>query len=368
MSYNEICLFGSGTGRSGGWLVTNIMCVHSKIMVFTERVHFFRFIYGQYDHLSPKNVERMLHHLRLRIGLRFSVAFEVEPVLNSIINRGEITYTTCYQEIMKWLLATTDKSIWGEYAPMSWRSIPQFLDMFQNGNVFHVYRDLRGVLASWDKMSFMPDNLYLNQIFNWIDSINHILRFKETLPRERYLPIKFEDIHAHPEKTVHGICNFLEVPFEEQLLCPERWPDLFDQRYVIPNVSSHDKKRRYGFHTKLTDNWHKSLQPLQVTLSEFLARDQLGSMGYECSNHYDASDLHYGIKLLTQQPFLLENFQRLLSSGEGTQILPNDPTDPKNWSAGENYCEKFVDTPIFQEYISELDKVESYIDKKYDCK
>lgn len=365
MTSQAPCVFGSGTGRSGGWLVTNLMCVHSKIMVFNERIHFFRFVYGRYDPLTPQNVERMLRHMQLRLSVRFGVELTVEPILESVLARAPISYTSCYQEIMRWLLGTTGKDIWGEYAPMQWRSIPNFINMFPEGKAFHVYRDVRGVLASWRRMSFMPDNLYLNIVFNWIDSINHLRRFREVLPADRYLPIRFEDVHSRPEETAHRICSFLGVTFEPQLLQPERWPDLFDRRYVEANVSSHDRKTYYGFHQKLSDNWRAALKHWQVAVAEFLAREQLEAMGYECSQQYEARDLHEGLKIITAHPLLLKNLHILLATGEGTQALPNDPTDPRNWSAGEGFFDKFVDTPAYAGYVAKLDAIEAAIAKKY---
>jgi hypothetical protein len=359
------CIYGTATGRSGGWLVTDILSVHSKVVVFTERVHFFRFVHGRYDPLTPKNVERMLHHQRLRLGVRFGVVIEVEPILAAIVARGPVTYTSCYEEIMRWLLGTTGKAIWGEYAPLEWRSIPLFLQMFPDGKAFHIYRDLRAVLASWAKKSFMPDSLYLNIIFNWIDSINHLRRYRELFPADRYHTIKFEDIHAEPERTIGRLCEFIGVPVEPQQLRPEAWPDLFDRRYIWANVSSHDRKTYYGFHTKLSENWRAALKPWQLALAEFLARQQLEAMGYACGEQYRASDLHEGLEILTAQPVLLKNLQVLLATGEGTPAMPNDPTDPRNWSAGADSFDKFVDTPAYGEYVAKLDEMEAAIAKKY---
>ena len=365
MTSHAPCIFGSGTGRSGGWLVTDILSVHSKVMVFTERVHFFRFVYGRYDPLTPKNVERMLHHQRLRLSVRFGVAIEVEPILAAIVKRGQLTYQTCYEEIMRWLLRTTGKTIWGEYAPMQWRSIPLFRKMFPDGKIFHIYRDVRGVFASWAKMSFMSDHLYLNIIFNWIDSINHLRRYRETFPADRYHTIKFEDIHADPEGTIGRLCAFIGVEVEPQQLQPEKWPDLFDRRYIKANVSSHDRKTYYGFHRKLSENWRSALKPWQLAIVEFLAREQLEAMGYSCSEQYNARDLHEGLKILTAHPLLFKHFQILLATGEGTQTLPNDPADPRNWSAGDGFFDKFVDTPAYADYVANLEAMEAAVAKKY---
>src|SRR5688572_24946308 len=217
-------LFGSGTMRSGGTLTCNILSVHSKIIVFSELVHFYRHVAGRYDPLGRKDVERMLHHQRIRLKHRFGIDLDVAAVMREIDAR-ERTYADCYDEMMKFFLRQTGKTIWGDYATLHWRDIPSFLDMFPGSKAFHVYRDPRGLLSSFGKLSFMPDNQYLNCIFNWIDSVNHIKRYRETLPPDRYMVVRFEDIHANPERMARDLCSFVGVEFEEEIgraSCRER--------------------------------------------------------------------------------------------------------------------------------------------------
>ena len=47
---------------------------------------------------------------------------------------------------------------------MNWRSIPHFLDMFDDGCVIHLIRDPRAVFSSWKKLSSIPNYAYLNCI------------------------------------------------------------------------------------------------------------------------------------------------------------------------------------------------------------
>jgi len=361
------CIFGVGTGRSGGWLATNIMSVHSRVMAFNERVHFFRFYYKKYDPLTPRNVERMIRHLCLRLDARFGLQLAPDPMIDSVFANPSITYKSCYVAIMRYLSNLAGREIWVEYAPMTWRSVPVFMGMFPDeGRAFHIYRDPRGVLASWKRMSFMPSNLYLNQIFNWIDSINHLLRFREMYSRERFLPLRFEDIHLHPEETVNAICELMGITVEPQQLMPERWPDLFDERFVEANVSAHDGKRYYGFNPKLIDNWKNVLNPWEVALTDLLARPQMEAMGYEPTETGRFDDIRKGLEIIRNEPFLLRNLQNLLSTGEGTQDLPNDPTKPENWGAADGFS-KFIDTPHYDRYVRDIEAIESFVRKKYEC-
>lgn len=361
------CVFGVGTGRSGGWLATNIMSVHSQVMAFNERVHFFRFYYQKYDPLTPQNVERMIRHMCLRLDARFDLKLNPEPMIADVLSGLPITYKTCYAAIMRYLSGLAGRPIWVEYAPITWRSIPVFMSMFPNqGRAFHIYRDPRAVLASWKRMSFMPDNLYLNQIFNWIDSINHLLRFRGLYSKEHYLPLHFESIHLRPEEAVKSICDLIGVDVETQQLELERWPELFDPRFVEANVSSHDGKQYFGFNPELIDNWRKVLEPWEIALVEFLAAPQMDVMGYERSEVCRVDDARKGLNTVRAQPFLCRNLQILLTTGEGTQDLPNDPTKPENWAARDGF-KRFVDTPQYHRYLQDIEAVEARLREKYAC-
>lgn len=351
--------------RTGGSLVQNILSINSKISVFSGVVHFFRFIYNRYNPLTVENVERMLHHLRIRLKYRLSIELEVEPILKQITSR-RLSYDVCYDEIMKYLLGMTGKQVWGEYVTLGWREIPKFIEMFPHGKVVHIYRDLRGIIASFGRLSFMPDNLYLNCIFNWIDSINYMRHFKENISPDNYKTIRFEDIHDDPNSIISDLCGFLEVPFEDVMVQPEKWPSLFDGKFVDANISVYTKEKVYGFEPKRSIAWRDALKDWEIILAEFLAKEQLEYAGYECTlSKFDVKDLNYGMDLLKRQQFLRKNLTNLIATGEGSDKTPNDPTDPKNWGSPVDGFAKFVDSPVYQKYIDEINEAEDLVRKKY---
>lgn len=357
-------IFLTGTMRTGASLVGNLLSVHSKIQVFAEKVHFFRFVYGKYDPLTMENAERALHHIRIRWQYRFGVSFDTDSVMANLSEKN-LSYTSLYTEIMNYLCTRTGKEIWAENVTLHWRNIPYFLNMFPNGKAIHVYRDLRGVLASWRKMTFSEEGLFLNVIFNWIDSINCMRRYSETLPTDRYMAVKFEDIHAEPEKFCHKICDFLDVEFEELMMQPEKWAENFNNDFIEANVSSHTKEKVYGFNPERGEQWKNVLDPWEIAVAEFLAHKHMGNAGYEPSMvTYDASDIQRGFSKLVSHPFLLKNLQIFQSTGEGNNLYPTEPTDPRNWASPDGFG-KFPDSDLFQDFERELEEVEHLINAKY---
>jgi hypothetical protein len=354
----------TGTMRTGTSLIGNILSVHPDIQVFAEKVHFFRFIYGRYDPLNLSNVERALRHLQLRWRYRFDLPFDVEAVIAAMAKR-ELSYAALYEEIMRHLALRASRPIWSEVVAFQWRYVPDFLNMFPDAKAIHVFRDVRGVLASWRKMTFMGENLYLNAIFNWIDSINHVVRFKATLPADRYLAVRFEDIHDHPEATCRRICKFLGIEFQQVMIEPEKWAALFRTELVDANVSSHTGEKVYGFEPGRASKWRDVLERWEVALIEFLAHKQMAAGGYEPAlTSYEADELQAGFAKLTAQPFMLANLQAFLASGEGTSRLPNDPTDPSSWGSSDGFG-RFADSPAYLNYQRDLAEIDRNLIAKY---
>ena len=343
--------------RSGSSLVINALSVHSKIIILSDSLHFFRFIYKRYEPLNDKNVYRMLLHQKTRLHYRHGIEFDAEHIYLKIKERG-YTYPVIYDELLEYFCGKTGKEICGDAPAMSWREIPVFLKMFPKGKVIHNYRDLRSVLASWKKLSSMPNNGYLNCIFNWIDSVNYVERFTNTLSKNSYFPLKHEAVVSDPEKWFRKLCEFLEVDFEDNLIKPERWRDFIGDSLVPIAKSSHEGGV-VGFSSKRTARWKEVLEDWELCLVETLGGDILKRLGYELSDKkFSASVFSIALEKLKMNDFLLKNLCIYLAIGEGSKRYPNDPTDARYWAvSGSNKW--WIDTPEAKQYleaIKEIDK------------
>ena len=77
-------LFVTGTMRTGGSLLINLLSAHPKLLILNERVHFFRFVYGRYDPLNHENLDYMLNDQRLRLKYRKGIDLKVDLLRNQI--------------------------------------------------------------------------------------------------------------------------------------------------------------------------------------------------------------------------------------------------------------------------------------------
>jgi hypothetical protein len=366
---NDRPIFITGTMRNGGSLLQNMLSVHSEVLIFAGFILFFRFYHKKYEPLNPENVERMMQHLRLRLKYRRGFDLNVERIIENVIKR-DCSYTACYEEIINELSTYTNKRILGEYVTLGWRNIPDFIEMFPNAKIIHMCRDLRAIVSSFSRTTNMQENLYLNAIFNWVDSVNHIKQYKKELSSEQYLVLKFEDIHENPKATISHLCDFLEIDFEDSMVEPETWTKLFDKNFVDANISAYTFEKVYGFDIARTKKWIQSIDIQDLHLAEFIAGEKLLEMGYTLAlEEFDQNILTKGLNQMTSQPILSKNYEKLKTMNEGTDQSAMDPSDPNNWDVagqeGDLARIKFLDHSTGKRYLKELNSIDNILNEKY---
>ncbi len=364
----EVRILSTGTMRTGGSLLSNLLCSHPKIFVFGERIHFFRFYYNKFNPLNKKSTHRLLEQMRIRLQYRFEIPLDVDSVMAAVLKRG-ISYASIYDEVMKYYLGRVERTIWGEYVAMQWRSIPAFVNMYDNARAIHIYRDPRSVMSSWKKTAYQTEHQHLNTFFNWLDSAQCVERYSRELPASKYLPIKYEDIMAEPEKHTRQLCEFIGVDFQAEMLQPETWHGRLPTQFLINPKSAHEGENIRGFSTSRTKNWVKNLDDSEISVLELVCHDQMKALGYEFHKEaYSPTDVNRGLVTLGSEPKLLMNLHRFLASGEGTPLYFYDPTDPKYWAAARhNISQRFLDAESDDAngYFEELAALEAMLDEKY---
>ncbi|WP_457651370.1 beta-ketoacyl synthase N-terminal-like domain-containing protein [Rhodocaloribacter sp.] len=89
----------------------------------------------------------------------------------------------------------------------------------------------------------------------WTRMNDNILRLAETLPDDRYLLVKYEDLVRTPEAVMRAVCAFLGLPFEEAMLHPYAHSEMFGGP-GDPNIFRHT-----GIIAGLADKWKRVRLP-----------------------------------------------------------------------------------------------------------
>ena len=76
-------IFGSGTSRTGASLLSSMLSVHEDILITTDFLHFFRFIYDKYSPISlASNQYKLAHETCLRIKYRQQIDLSPKELMS----------------------------------------------------------------------------------------------------------------------------------------------------------------------------------------------------------------------------------------------------------------------------------------------
>ena len=358
-------LYCTGTMRTGGSLVSNLLSIHKDLIIITDIIHFFRYIYKKYDPIDQNhNLYRLSAELSLRLKLRDDLKIDKKIFYKKFIKNNVKTYGEVYSSIFEVLLKKIPKKKFiGEYANGEWKSIGDFLSFNKKNVAVHVIRDPRAMLSSWKRITFSKGHKYLNSIFNWIDSADSYEKYKKKFGNKRYLLIKFEDIHKNPEKISRKLCNFLDLSFDKNMIKEKKWKSLLKNKFNYINETAYGKKNKvYGFSKNRIHEWKKNLSKWEINLVNHLCKKRIKKLGYK-TEKIDKKLLVQGIYNIKKDKFLSKQYKYFLKHDEGFKYGLNDPTDPKNWESRLKPGTKFIHSSEYKIYKKELINIKKYSKK-----
>ena len=322
------CVFMTSPMRVGSTLVSRIVSAHPLVEIGYDSVNFFRFCYHRYDPIADvANARRLFADVAYRIYHRFEMRLDPEACLEQM-GTDNPTYGQAYVSLFRSLFAKTGKPIVGDKEPLAWRSIPDFLRMCPNGKAVVILRDPRDVVASFQHETIAPGNDYLIALFNVIDAVNHVFRYRAQWP-DRVAIVQFEHLLTNMRQEVQRLCEFLELEFA---------PEMLDVRCYTDRVGSRwDPTSALTFKTE-TDpmaplgRWKRILEPEDLWLCEWIGARQIGQLGFGLSGQrHPQAVFDRAVEKLMSSPLLREAFKHWCDVGEGVQRFPLDPLQPALW-------------------------------------
>ena len=357
-------IFGSGTSRTGASLLSSILSVHKDILITTDFLHFFRFIYNKYSPIElESNQYKLAYEMCLRIKYRQQIDLSPKELLSYL--KGAKNYNDVILALSNFILdKNKNKKIIGEFANTEWRNIETFLGFDVNYKAFQVIRDPRAVLSAFKKITYAKGFKYLNLIFQWIDALNYSEKYLKQYTKERYLRIKYEDIVSLPEKSINILCKFLEVKVDSNMLHGERWKNLLNSKFNFINVSAYTNKKSYGFSKDRISKWKDHLEDWEIAVVQHLLKDYLEKLNYEIID-CNVDLVKKGLDIIESDEILSQNFHHFQKTHQGTNKLLKDPSKPENWAAtkvhgdkSKNIMDKFIDTNDYENYLKAFNKIQ----------
>ena len=129
------------------------------------------------------------------------------------------------------------------------------LDMLPHARLIHIIRDPRDVVASFVKQNWCPDNLH-HAIKYYQSIIQRWLSIEQSLKKDQYLNIKFEEMIRKPEDIVREMCRFSNLEFQTNMIRIDlsksntgRWKNDFSATEIKTIESElHEEISQLGYH------------------------------------------------------------------------------------------------------------------------
>jgi hypothetical protein len=166
------------------------------------------------------------------------------------------------------------------------------LEWFPNAKIIHTFRDPRAIVVSTikkihknqrgslkSKVSSAPawlidplitpvETFHISQA--WFDAARLHAQYEQSYPQS-YRLLRFEDFISDPETQIRQVCEFLELPFQAEMLAE-----------VVTVGSSFENQHlgARGFDQKAAERWKDHINPLVKAWFSTLGRQQLEQFGY----------------------------------------------------------------------------------------
>ncbi|QID16770.1 sulfotransferase [Nitrogeniibacter mangrovi] len=298
---NATVVFVTGASRSGTTVLARSLGRHSEILGMDELHYFGELASPPFPQIGRSEaVSRAATIIaRSERGIWNSEVLQAdrdraEKIIDGCIGDEGINAADAFFETIKAMAAERGKSIPCEQTPRNIYYAKALVDRSDSVRILHMVRDPHAVLASqknrWKRRANSNKAIPFSEMIRvWVNyhpytmaklwsGANEIAQQLSDHPQIHI--VRYEDLVAHPERTLKGICGFLGVAFEEAML----------EVAVVGSSQRHDGGRT-GFARDSLDAWKHVLTKneawvVERTCARLMARfdyprvaDRLPSLG-----------------------------------------------------------------------------------------
>jgi hypothetical protein len=312
----------TGVYRSGTGILHQIVAAHPAVSMTYDAVKFLRFGLGRFDPIEER-YRQLVQETQKRLGIRWGIPFDAAKAISLIEQGGQITYAHVYRALMRTLLleGDADGRRWGEKNAMVWQEVPQFLQMFPNGQVVHIMRDPRDTVASYKKITFEPMYTYLDGALNCLHALHRLEEYQRRYSDKRIMIVRLEDLIADPEATARKLCAFLGLEYNAAMLDPSRYKDKVGKQWR--NNSGFDEESSGILQN--VERWRSHLTPAEVAFVEMIAAPMMQRYGYQSTGKLPSRQVWQDVYTFFEDPYIKEGYELWLTTGDGRQRYRTNP-------------------------------------------
>lgn len=268
-----------GAPRSGTTLLQYILRSHPALSMPTGESHFFIPLMrseGSYGDLSrPENVRRVLEAM-YRQSAEFletdlhGMKFDIDALTDEMVREGRRSMRDLVSGLFEKNAAGEGKLRWGDKTPYYVLHVQALLNWWPDAQFIHIVRDGRDVALSLfaRKCDFGVFNTYFAARY-WEQYVETGHAQGASMPADRYLEIRYEDLLTDQRATLGKVCEFLRLDFDESLM-----------EYKKSDVAGKTPLLQKPVQKNNADKWRTAMSRAQVRSFEGAAATTLRRFGY----------------------------------------------------------------------------------------
>jgi len=241
-------IFNVGSRRSGTFWLQRIVTAHPEVSAVGSETHLF-------SHGIAPLAERF-HHAALRSGQVGSTFIERDALLDALRDFCDAVFAPMIEP---------GKTRLAERTPLHSLHTDLIGDVYPDGRIVHIIRDGRDVVRSLLAQQWGPQNV-ADGAREWRAAIETA---RAGAHIDRYLELRYEDLHAEPALRISGLYHWLGLPVDDAIL--ER---ALAEARVERNLDPRGTPAGSG-------KWRTLFTPEDLAAFEEVAGDLLYELGYE---------------------------------------------------------------------------------------
>ncbi|NIO08839.1 MAG: sulfotransferase [Deltaproteobacteria bacterium] len=279
---DERPVFITGSERSGTTLIMAILGCHPRLAVpevswYYPRFRPYLFTYGDLENSDNFKVlcDEMVHGLRTPYwDMKVNPDTFADEIM-TLARKYEQSFAGVFCAMLQRYAQEVSKPRWGEKTPYNLFFVGEILQDFPNAQFIFIYRDGRDVSAEFLEASFGPTNIYCAAEL-WHMGQQAVKPWRETLPKDQWLDIKYEEFVRSPVPQLKRLCEFLGERYTDELL----------EFHATPIAKRRGKTKdnaalAFPISDRYVGIYRERLSVRDQRIMSWVAGDSLRNLGYE---------------------------------------------------------------------------------------
>lgn len=272
-----------GSGRNGSTLLGSMLAANSQAAVVPEQ-----FALG---YVAIK------YRLKPQASWKKQVAMACDMFSNPELSHWEHDFSATRKELLalpkqrrnlrnmvdriyKDLLRVRGQhfKIYGDKSPKNIHLLEYIFPLFRDAKYLYLIRDGRDVVRSYVEggpQNFGEYGHWQNAVIRWNDANKKWAWLEDRVAADQRHVVRYEDLVDKPKETLVGICDFLGIRFEEEMLEHTR-----NDHLNVADDPVHQNLKK-AINTSSIGAWRAYFSDEQVDLLQERMKDGLTHWGYE---------------------------------------------------------------------------------------